>query len=30
MKLQFEERLEQELSKIHEALQSKGGVKKTD
>nr|WP_236136359.1 hypothetical protein [Mongoliitalea daihaiensis] len=30
LKLQFEERFEQELQKIHHALNSKGGVKKTD
>lgn len=30
MKLQFEERYEQELQKIHQALHSKGGVKKAD
>ena len=30
MKLQFEKRFEQELQKIHTALHSKGGVKKTD
>ena len=30
MKLQFEKRFEEELQKIHTALHSKGGVKKTD
>ncbi len=30
MKLQFEKRFEDELQKIHTALHSKGGVKKTD
>jgi len=30
MKLQFEKRFEQELQKIHAALHSKGGVKKSD
>jgi transposase len=30
MKLQFEKRFEQELQKIHTALHSKGGVKKSD